>query len=111
MRPSLPLALLHERVRSDAQERALVEKAWRKECSREELEQIENLFVEYNISERCKVLQESYKEQAIRCLGELDNASVKGLLRRVISKIFTIEVKDWCSEFETRNAAGREISA
>lgn len=111
MRPSLPLALLHERVRSDVQERALVEKAWRKECSKEELEQIEKLFVEYNISERCKVLQESYKEQAIRCLGELDNASVKGLLRRVISKIFTIEVKDWCSEFETRNAAGREISA
>jgi geranylgeranyl pyrophosphate synthase len=110
MRPSLPLAILHERVRGEAPLRQLVEKAWRKECTREELEQIESLFVEYNVADRCKVLQESYKEQAIRCLSELENPSVKGLLRRVISKIFTVEVKDWCSEFETRNAAGSKIS-
>jgi geranylgeranyl pyrophosphate synthase len=110
MRPSLPLALLHERVRGQAAHKSLVERAWRKQCSKEELLQVEKLFSEYQIADRCKVLQESYKEEAIRCLTELENPSVKGLLRRVISKIFTVEVKDWCSEFETRNAASRTPS-
>lgn len=110
MRPSLPLALLHERVRGNPQHRELVDRAWRKACSVDELEQVEKLFTEYQIGDRCRVLQESYKEEAIRCLTELENPSVKGLLRRVISKIFTVEVKDWCSEFETRNAAGRSPS-
>lgn len=110
MRPSLPLALLHERVRGQAQHRELVDRAWRKQCSPTELAQVEKLFAEYQIADRCKVLQESYKEEAIRCLTELENPSVKGLLRRVISKIFTVEVKDWCSEFETRNAASRSPS-
>jgi hypothetical protein len=53
-------------------------------------------------------LLEAYKEQAIRTLPELRNASLKGLLRRVMGKIFTLQVEGWCSEFETRNAAGRE---
>ncbi|MBU6385141.1 MAG: polyprenyl synthetase family protein [Planctomycetes bacterium] len=110
MRPSLPLALLHERVRGQAQHRQLVDRAWRKQCSATELAEVEKLFAEYQIADRCKVLQESYKEEAIRCLTELENPSVKGLLRRVISKIFTVEVKDWCSEFETRNAASRSPS-
>jgi geranylgeranyl pyrophosphate synthase len=110
MRPTLPLALLLERVRGQAQHKELVERAWRKKCSKDELMQIEKLFSEYQIADRCKVLQESYKEEAIRCLTELENPSVKGLLRRVISKIFTVEVKDWCSEFETRNAASRTPS-
>jgi geranylgeranyl pyrophosphate synthase len=110
MRPSLPLALLHERVRGQAQHRQLVDRAWRKQCSATELTEVEKLFAEYQIADRCKVLQESYKEEAIRCLTELENPSVKGLLRRVISKIFTVEVKDWCSEFETRNAASRSPS-
>ncbi|MFM8186843.1 MAG: polyprenyl synthetase family protein [Pirellula sp.] len=110
MRPSLPLALLHERVRGQAQHRQLVDRAWRKQCSATELAEVEKLFSEYQIADRCKVLQESYKEEAIRCLTELENPSVKGLLRRVISKIFTVEVKDWCSEFETRNAASRSPS-
>lgn len=107
MRPTLPLALLYERVRPDPVRRALVEDAWHRRCSVQQLEEIEQLFDEYSIRHRCQTLQESYKEEAIRCLETLESASLKGLLRRVISKIFTIEVKDWCSEFEARNAAGR----
>ena len=60
---------------------------------------------------RCRQLLEAYKEQAIRSLPELRNASLKGLLRRVIGKIFTLEVQGWCSEFETRNAADRQAVA
>lgn len=109
-RPSLPLALLFERVKANAEQRALVEKAWRRKCTEEDLQSIEALFVEYQIEDRCSTLFESYKEDAIRCLALLNNPSLKGLLRRVVSKIFTVEVKDWCSEFQTRNAAGSSVS-
>jgi len=109
MRPSLPLAILYERVRANPEQQALVAKAWRRQCDESERKQIEQWFEECQVADRCRVLQESYKEQAIRCLGALENASLKGLLRRVISKIFTVEVKDWCSEFEARNAASRPL--
>jgi geranylgeranyl diphosphate synthase type II len=37
-------------------------------------------------------------------LADLDNASLKGLLRRVMSKIFNdLQVRGWCSEFEAKN--------
>jgi hypothetical protein len=46
---------------------------------------------------------------APRALAGIENPSLKGLLRRVVGKIFNdLEVKGWCSEFEARNAAGRE---
>jgi len=64
-----------------------------------------------SFEERCHGLLDSYKEEAIRSLADLENASLKGLLRRVVSKIFTLEIKGWCSEFEARNAAGREAGA
>ena len=51
---------------------------------------------------------EAYKEEAIRTLPALQNASLKGLLRRGIGKGFRVEIKGWCSEFEARNAAGRQ---
>ena len=52
------------------------------------------------------LLLESYKEQAIRSLQEVDNANLKGLLRRVIGKIFNdLQIKGWCHEFEAQNQA------
>jgi geranylgeranyl diphosphate synthase, type II len=51
-------------------------------------------------------MMESYKEEAVRTLTDIHNPSLKGLLRRVVSKIFGVEVKGWCSEFEARNVAG-----
>jgi geranylgeranyl diphosphate synthase, type II len=47
----------------------------------------------------------------VRSLLALDNPSLKGLLRRVVGKIFQVEIKGWCSEFEARNAAGRAAVA
>ncbi|MES2707846.1 MAG: polyprenyl synthetase family protein [Verrucomicrobiota bacterium] len=42
-------------------------------------------------------LLDRYKEQAIRSLQDLDNPNLKGLMRRVVGKIFTpLEVKGWC---------------
>jgi len=108
MRPTLPLALLYERTVAKPEQRALVERAWRRNCTEEELRSIGQLMEEYEIPHRCRVLQESYKEQALRTLAELKSSSLKGLLRRVVSKIFSLEVKGWCSESETRDGTSGE---
>ena len=66
---------------------------------------------ELAVEERARALLEAYKEQAVRTLPALQNASLKGLLRRVVGKVFRVEIKGWCSEFETRDAAGRPAGA
>jgi geranylgeranyl pyrophosphate synthase len=111
MRPTLPLALAYERTKADPENRELITKVWRRTATSGELAQARSLMKELDVENRCRVLMESYKEEAVRSLASLQNASLKGLLRRVISKIFTIEVKGWCSEFETRNAADRKAVA
>ncbi|MEZ5364344.1 MAG: polyprenyl synthetase family protein [Bryobacterales bacterium] len=107
LRPSLPLAVAYEQARRDPVSRAALEAAWRRKPSpaaREALEQS-------GAAERCRQLLESYKEEAVRSIADLDHASLKGLLRRVVGKIFSVEIEGWCGEFETRNAAGREAGA
>jgi hypothetical protein len=59
--------------------------------------------------DRCMLLLESYKETAVRSLQGLENANLKGLLRRVVGKIFNdLEIKGWCREFEVRNGVREE---
>ena len=70
--------------------------------------QIEALYFELKADERARTLLETYKEEAIRSLRDLENPNLKGLLRRVIGKIFNdTEIKGWCKEFEQKNAALR----
>jgi geranylgeranyl pyrophosphate synthase len=112
MRPTLPLAIAYERASGSAKDALL--RAWRRiqaESSDPSLADTARLIVELGAAERCRTLVEMYKEQAIRTLPELQNASLKGLLRRVIGKIFRVEIQGWCSEFEARNAAGRQTGA
>ena len=67
---------------------------------------------EYHVEDKVREVLESYKEEAIRTLRGFTNANLKGLLRRVVGKIFNeIEIKGWCSEFEARNAASSPVSA
>jgi geranylgeranyl pyrophosphate synthase len=99
VRPSLPLAIAYERAKGES--KLALQRAWNRR------EPASPLLVAELAEERCRELLESYKEEAVRSLPELDNASLKGLLRRVVGKIFQLEVKGWCSEFETRNAASR----
>jgi geranylgeranyl pyrophosphate synthase len=104
MRPSLPLAVACERAKGAA--KVLLQRAWKKEITPAEAAEVRALMTELGVEERCRTLVEMYKEQAVRTLLELQNASLKGLLRRVVGKIFRVEIKGWCSEFEARNAAG-----
>jgi geranylgeranyl diphosphate synthase, type II len=54
--------------------------------------------------ENILMLLERYKEESVRTLQELDNANLKGLLRRIVGKMFNeLEIKGWCREFEVKN--------
>jgi hypothetical protein len=89
----------------------LLARAWSRRLGPDSEADVRALIAELKADERCRNLLESYKEQAIRSLPDLRNASLKGLLRRVIGKIFSLEIRGWCSEFEAGNAAGRETRA
>jgi len=104
MRPSVILAVAAERAKKD--DRALMESLWRHKIAYSEVRsQADQIIGQTESLERCSELLEAYKDQAIKCLRELENPSLKGLLRRVMGKIFNdLEIKGWCSEYEARNA-------
>lgn len=98
IRPSVMLATAHERAKGD--EKIEMEKLWRQE-SQLDPAAVREIIRNTETDDRCLKLLESYKEQAIRSLSDVDDANLKGLLRRVIGKIFNdIEIKGWCREFE-----------
>jgi geranylgeranyl diphosphate synthase type II len=102
MRMNLPLAVAYERAAGG--QKALLERAWRRLLPDSSAPQIVNLCLELHADERARSLLNAYKEQAIRSLQDVDNANLKGLLRRVIGKIFSdTEIKGWCKEFEALN--------
>lgn len=111
MRPSLLLAVAFERAQ--AEKKALLESLWRRSPQAgANAEQVEALYTELKADERARTLLETYKEEAIRSLREVENPNLKGLLRRVIGKIFNdTEIKGWCTEFEQKNAANRAVTA
>jgi geranylgeranyl pyrophosphate synthase len=108
--PSLVLALTCDRAKASGRERAMA--LWRGGATNPlDRAGFKALAAELGVEERARALLEAYKEQAIRSLPALQNASLKGLLRRVVGKVFRVEIKGWCSEFEARDAAGRQAGA
>jgi geranylgeranyl pyrophosphate synthase len=109
LRPSLLLAIAYEKAK-DAN-KALLESVWGRSLEEGvKPEQIESLYMELKADERARQLYETYKEEAIRSLRDVENPNLKGLLRRVIGKIFNdTEIKGWCKEFEQKNAARRAV--
>jgi geranylgeranyl pyrophosphate synthase len=100
LRPTLLLAVAHEKAKGD-QKQQLAE-VWRRRLPEGvTFAQIEQWYLDLKAVKRAEDLQLTYKELAIRSLTDLENANLKGLLRRVIGKIFndTI-VKGWCSEVQ-----------
>ena len=108
LRPSLPLAMALERAPKE--DRALLEAAWRR-SQNVSAEAVRDAIARADAADRCRRLLDSYKEEAVRSLMDLEDASLKGLLRRVVGKVFGLEVKGWCSEFEAGNDAGRAALA
>ena len=103
IRPSIILALLRERGKGEVLE--TMEALWNGRCDTPpDKPTIRKWAEESGAHEKAMLLLESYKEQAIRSLQEVDIPNLKGLLRRVIGKIFNeLEIKGWCSDFEDKN--------
>ncbi|HET6248119.1 MAG TPA: polyprenyl synthetase family protein [Tepidisphaeraceae bacterium] len=110
MRPSLLLSVANERTKGE--DGVFMEDVWRKKiaASSESTARIRQLIVKSRADERCQGLYESYKEEAIRSLMPLENASLKGLLRRVMSKIFNdLQLQGWCSAHEKDVVRGQSV--
>lgn len=104
LRPNLLLATAYERAISP-QTKALLNSIWRRQLPGGfNLQAIHNIYSELKADERARILLETYKEEAVRQLRDLDNPNLKGLLRRIIGKIFNdIQICGWCKEFEEKN--------
>lgn len=99
-RPGLLLAVARERAKGE--DRDYLDRLWRREIA-PDIGRVEDLYRSLKADERCEHLLESYKEEAIRSLTDLENPSLKGLLRRVVGKIFNdIQIKGWCKEEQAR---------
>ena len=108
--PTLLLALACDKARAAGRDRVMT--LWRGgRASADDRAAFRALLGELDVETRARALLEAYKEQAVRTLPALQNASLKGLLRRVIGKVFRVEIKGWCSEFAARDAAGRQAGA
>jgi geranylgeranyl diphosphate synthase type II len=108
--PSLLLALACDKTRASDRDRVM--RLWGGcRTSPADPAAFLTLLGELSVEDRARALLEAYKEQAVRTLPMLQNPSLKGLLRRVVGKVFRVEIKGWCSEFETRDAAGRQAGA
>ena len=112
LRPSLPLAVAYEKSAAQTAWRPVLQAAWSRTLEPDARPAVRDALEALKVEARCRALLDGYKEEAVRALAELDNPSLKGLLRRVVGKIFNeLEVKGWCSEFEARDAADREAGA
>jgi geranylgeranyl pyrophosphate synthase len=108
IRPSLPLALAFERSHNDEALRTSLRQAWTGSPAPQLADDIRRSGAE----QRCRALLDGYKEQAIRSLADVDNPSLKGLLRRIVGKIFNeLEIKGWCSERQAGDPADRAARA
>lgn len=116
LRPSLIMAIAHKRAAGGEHEQRF-DAIWRKQEpvgargteSRMELDQ---QLVEWGVPQKARDLADAYEQAAVEALTPLAQPSVKGLLRRVVGKIFASNlIEGYCSEFEARNVAGRTASA
>ncbi|MFT7484505.1 MAG: geranylgeranyl diphosphate synthase type II [Candidatus Paceibacteria bacterium] len=113
MRPSLILAIAHKRAQKE-RDVELLSGLWKREIDPAGVRDEVRAFLDENrIIAKARELSDAYEHEAVRALSPVHHTTTKGLLRRVIGKIFGDEnlIEGYCSEFEARNAAGRAPSA
>jgi len=106
-RPSLILSIAHKRA--EGEDKEVVEALWRRTRTYSDVRaELDRILEAKGVLDKTRELRDAYQEQAINSLRVLRNATLKGLLRRVIGKIFGDEhlIEGYCSEFEARNAPG-----
>ena len=96
-RPSVLLALAYET--SDLEKRRRIEWQWDPSATDADRQQVRRIVSAPEVELAALRLMESYKAQAIGSLIALKNANLKGLLRRVMGKIFNdFEIMGCCND-------------
>ncbi len=96
-RPNLLLAMASERAPADKKDTLAA--LWQKPVPPNALTDLASLYRDLAIEPAAATLMERYRNEAVESLRPLSQASVKGLLRRVIGKIFNpTELFGWCGE-------------
>jgi len=106
VRPSVLLAVAFERA--DARQRKALEALWQPAETRSAaVGTAGRILAELRAEALARGLLEAYKGRAIRCLTSLQNANLKGLLRRVVGRIFRdVEGMSCCNDYRAGNAPG-----
>ena len=105
VRLSLILAIAHKRTEGEERERiGTVIRSGAPNLP----DDVHRIVDECGALAKAEDLLEAYKESAIRSLRFLSSPTLKGLMRRIVGKIFGEKlIEGYCSEFEARNAASR----
>ncbi len=113
LRPSLILAIAHKRAKEGAEKELLGELWARARDVTEVRSELQAILDQRGVVDKARELRNAYEMEAVHSLRPLTNSTLKGLLRRVIGKIFGDKhlIEGYCTEFETRNAAGGATSA
>jgi len=106
MRPSILLAVAHERA--SGQEREFLEAVWQRDVGKaESAGEVRRLMENLKVPQVARRLLASYQDAAIRSLEPLSNNALKGLLRRVVFRIFgRLQQEDSLSEPEGGHTPG-----
>ena len=103
-RPSVVLALAAERARGEDRELLAAVTAGRPQAGLT-AERLRAAVRAAKADEKAALLLESYKEQAVRALDGLGDPTLKGLLRRVLARIFNeLKFEGYCREQEAKAA-------
>jgi len=104
-RPSLILAMTWEKAAGS--DRELLQRFCSGDPGGPSWHEIVRLTERLGVVDQCQRLLLSYKERAVRELQRLTNGDLRGLLRRVIGKIFNeLECDQWRCEPEPTDACG-----
>jgi geranylgeranyl pyrophosphate synthase len=96
-RPSVLLALAYEMA--DEATRSRIERQWAPFATDSDRQQVQQIVSAPEVELAAFRLMETYKSAAIGSLIALKNANLKGLLRRVVGKIFNdFEIMGCCND-------------
>ena len=111
MRPSILLAIAYERA--DGPARHLLEAVWRRSLRLDTREEaVKTALAELRVEQAAVDLLNTYRTEAVASLRPLTSTSLKGLLRRVISKIFNdVETGGSLREPQAQDASRGRASA
>ena len=105
VRLSLVLAIAHKRAEGSQKKRI---EAMIRSGGPTLQDEVRRIVATCGVLDKAEDLLEAYKEDAIRSLRFLSSPTLKGLMRRIVGKIFGEKlIEGYCSEFETRNASSR----